>query len=147
MARAFPLDGSNLDLATVRHLLAGEAPRLVLRPAVRRRVAESARFVERLVAGDTAVYGITTGFGRLAKVRIAATDLARLQERLVVSHAAGVGDPLPEADTRLAIVVRAATLAGGHSGVRVPTLEALLGLWNERVTPLGYRRPASGGIG
>ncbi|MGH7162861.1 MAG: histidine ammonia-lyase, partial [Planctomycetota bacterium] len=88
------------------------------------------------VAKGTTVYGITTGFGRLAHVRIEAEDLARLQENLVISHAAGVGDPLPEVEARLAIVVRGATLAGGYSGVRPETLDALLELWNRRVTPV-----------
>jgi histidine ammonia-lyase len=135
MAR-FDLDGRNLSLDAVRALLADPAPRLGLAPGVRGRVERAARFVAELAKSDRAVYGITTGFGRLAHVRIAPKDLARLQERLIVSHAAGVGPLLPVEDTRLAVAVRAATLASGHSGVRPSTLKALLDLWNRGVTPV-----------
>ena len=65
-----------------------------------------------------------TGFGRLANVRISPDDLARLQEKLIISHAAGVGDPLPIVEARLAVAIRAATLAGGHSGVKPETLKS-----------------------
>jgi histidine ammonia-lyase len=137
------LDGSNLSLDAVRGLLAPEPPRLSLTKAARARVARAASFVEEIVRSGKTVYGITTGFGRLAHVRIDVADLARLQENLVISHAAGVGDPLPEAEARLAIAVRAATLASGHSGVRPGTLDALLGLWNRGVTPVV---PAQGSV-
>ncbi|MFI5402766.1 MAG: histidine ammonia-lyase [Planctomycetota bacterium] len=130
------LDGQNLSLDAIRSLLKDPPPRLGLAKGVQSRVERAARFVADLAKGDRAVYGITTGFGRLAHVRIAPKDLARLQERLIVSHAAGVGPLLPAEDTRLAVVVRAATLASGYSGVRPSTLRALLDLWNRGVTPV-----------
>jgi len=135
MAATFSLDGSNLSLASVRRLMAARPPRLGLSVAARRRVQRAARFVEELARSGKTVYGITTGFGRLANIPIEKKHLARLQERLIVSHAAGVGPPLPVEETRTAIAVRAATLAGGHSGVRVETLQALLELFNRGVTP------------
>jgi len=143
MASEYALDGSNLSLGALRGLLGEEPPRLTLSPGARRRVARAAEFVEEIVRSGKRVYGITTGFGRLANVRIEPADLERLQENLVISHAAGVGDPLPEEEARLAILVRAATLASGHSGVRPATLDALLELWNRRVTPLV---PAQGSV-
>jgi len=136
MARTFELDGTNLDLDAVRALLADPPPRLALGRTTRERVAGAARFVHDLCGRKEPVYGITTGFGRLAHVRIEPRHLARLQEHLVVSHAAGVGDPLPEREARLAIAVRAATLASGHSGVRLETLRTLIGLWNRGVVPV-----------
>jgi len=136
MPATLALTGDNLDLAAVRRLMAAPAPLLRLAPRSRARVDRAARFVDRLVARGTTVYGITTGFGRLANVRIEAKDLARLQENLVISHAAGVGEPLPDVETRLAIAVRAGTLAGGHSGVRAATVDALLALYNRGVTPI-----------
>jgi histidine ammonia-lyase len=142
MAR-LDLNGKNLSLDAVRMLLADPPPRLGLAPAVRKRVARAAAFVADLARSDRAVYGITTGFGRLAKVRIARGDLARLQERLIVSHAAGVGPLLPVEDARLAVAVRAATLASGYSGIRPSTLSALLDLWNRGVTPVV---PAQGSV-
>lgn len=136
MPSVFMLEGTNLNLDAVRWLMADPGPALKMPAATRRRVENAARFVRDLVATDRTVYGITTGFGRLANVRIAGENLTRLQERLVVSHAAGVGTPLPVEEARLAIAVRAATLASGHSGIRLETLDALLGLWNRGVTPL-----------
>jgi len=143
MPRPFALTGANLSLDAVRRLMAADPPPLEIPRAARARVDRAASFVHELESRTAPVYGITTGFGRLAHVRIETKDLARLQERLIVSHAAGVGAPLDDADARLAIAVRAATLVTGHSGVRVATLEALLELWNRGVTPL---IPAQGSV-
>jgi histidine ammonia-lyase len=136
METVLALDGKNLSLDAVRRLLAPGPVRLELAPRVRRAVDRAARFVAELAEGERAVYGITTGFGRLASVRIAGEHIARLQEHLIVSHAAGVGEPLPLEEARLAIAVRAATLASGHSGVRPATLQLLLELFNRGVTPV-----------
>ena len=111
MSATLHLDGSNLSLDAIRRLVGPENPNLAIRPAVRRRVAKAAGFVEEILASGETVYGITTGFGRLANVRIGPEDLGRLQEKLIISHAAGVGDPLPIVEARLAVAIRAATLA------------------------------------
>jgi len=100
--------------------------------------------VERIAAGSEPAYGINTGFGKLAQTRIAKGELAQLQRNLVLSHAAGVGPSLPNAVVRLVIALKVASLAQGHSGVRPRTLEALLGLYNERRYP---RIPAKGSVG
>jgi len=131
----FALDGTNLSLDAVRRLLAPAPPLLTLKKAAETRVARAAAFVDDLARGETTVYGVNTGFGRLAHVRIPKKSLAGLQTRLVLSHAAGVGRALPFDEARLAVAVRAATLARGHSGVRLPTLRLLLELWNRDVTP------------
>jgi len=136
MARQFALTGDNLSLDAIRRLMAAEPPELVMPAAARRRVVKAANFVKELGNRPLPVYGITTGFGRLANVRIEESDLAKLQEHLIVSHAAGVGRSLPDREARLAIVVRAATLVSGHSGVRPKTLETLMGLWNRGVIPI-----------
>jgi len=136
MSDVFALNGTNLSLDAVRRLMSADAPRLALRPGARKRVTRAAGFVRDLVRSGRTVYGITTGFGRLANVRIEEDDLERLQENLIVSHAAGVGEPLPVDESRLAIAVRAATLSSGHSGVQPRTLDMLLELWNRGVTPV-----------
>ncbi|MEM8883504.1 MAG: histidine ammonia-lyase [Planctomycetota bacterium] len=136
MPSRFSLTGNDLDLDAVRRLSAAEAPRITVPAAVRKTVRNAANFVEELRDRPLPVYGITTGFGRLANVRIEEGDLAKLQEHLIVSHAAGVGRTLPEHEARMAIVVRANTLVSGHSGVRLRTLELLVALWNERITPV-----------
>ena len=117
---------------------------VALDSACRPRVAASAEAVARIAAGDEAVYGINTGFGRLASTRIERGDLARLQHNLVVSHAAGVGAPLPASIVRLVIALKAASLAHGMSGVRPETLEALLALLERDILPI---IPAQGSVG
>ncbi len=131
----FALDGDNLSLDAVRRFLAPAPPHLSLKKTAEKRVRRAAGFVRELTKGSATVYGVNTGFGRLANVRIPQNKLARLQTRLIVSHAAGVGRALPFEEARLAVAVRAATLARGHSGVQLPTLRLLLELWNRDVTP------------
>src|SRR5690349_20358017 len=80
------------------------------------RVEAAHRVIAEAAAGAAAVYGINTGFGDLASVRIAPEKLATLQERLILSHAAGVGEPLADAAVRGMLLLRAHTLARGHSG-------------------------------
>jgi histidine ammonia-lyase len=97
----------------------------------------------RLDAGE-ALYGINTGFGRLAKTRIAEQELAQLQLYIVRSHAAGVGPPLADSTVRLVMVLKAASLARGMSGVRPLVIERLLQLVNAGILP---RVPSQGSVG
>ena len=88
-------------------------------------MAAAADLVAAIVAKGEPVYGINTGFGKLASVRIDAADLATLQRNIVLSHAAGVGEPLPPAIVRLMMALKLASLAQGASGVRLETLDLL----------------------
>ena len=96
-----------------------------------------------MARGDV-VYGVTTGFGNFADVRIPGDRLRELQLNLVRSHAAGVGAPLGEAETRALMLLRANVLAKGYSGVRLETLERLVALLNRRVHPVV---PSQGSVG
>jgi histidine ammonia-lyase len=100
--------------------------------------------VERAARGDAAVYGINTGFGKLATTRIAAAQIEELQRRLVLSHMCGVGPPLPDPVVRLILALKATSLALGHSGVRRRTIELLLALLEHDVLPV---IPAKGSVG
>ena len=97
----------------------------------------------RLDAGES-LYGINTGFGRLAKTRIGPDELAQLQLYIVRSHAAGVGEPLADSTVRLTLVLKAASLARGMSGVRAVVVERLLQLVNAGLLP---RVPSQGSVG
>ncbi len=108
------------------------------------RVNAAARLIEETVKRDAPVYGVNTGFGDLSTVRIAADDLRALQRNLVRSHAAGVGDPLPADAVRATMLLRANTLASGHSGVRHRTLELLMDMLNRGVHPVV---PMHGSVG
>jgi histidine ammonia-lyase len=100
------------------------------------RVAEGRAIVARLAAGAAPVYGISTGFGALATVAIPPARRTALQHGLIRSHAAGSGDPVPREVVRAMMLLRARTLATGHTGVRPQVLAALLVMINESVTPI-----------
>src|SRR5437879_9002767 len=87
---------------------------------------DSRDVVERLLASGANAYGINTGFGKLASVRISAEQVRQLQVNLVRSHASGVGEPLSETETRAMMLLRANALAKGLSGVRPVVLEILI---------------------
>jgi histidine ammonia-lyase len=137
------LDGSSL---TIEQLLAiaDEGAPVSLTAAARERVAASREVVERRARGDEPAYGINTGFGSFAEVKIAPDALETLQVNLLRSHAAGLGDPLPARTVRAAMALRANVLAKGFSGISVETLDALLALLNARVHPYV---PARGSVG
>ncbi len=108
------------------------------------RVQAAAKLVDELVKRDDPVYGINTGFGDLATVKIPAADLKTLQRDLVRSHAVGVGDPLPIDVVRAAMLLRANTLAAGRSGVRKETLDLLVDMLGRGVHPV---IPMHGSVG
>ena len=99
----------------------------------RRRIAESNELIADLVASGEQVYGVNTGFGQLAQVRISDDELAHLQENLVRSHAVGVGDDLDDDIVRLVMLMKVIALAEGFSGVRLELVEALCALINNNI--------------
>lgn len=136
------LDGRHLTLEAIEAVALG-AP-VAIAAAARERVLSARRFVEERFAEGHAIYGVTTGFGRLANVLVAPEDAAQLQLNLVRSHASGTGAPLEERFVRAAGVLRVNSLAAGHSGVKLETLELLGELLNRGVTPVV---PCQGSVG
>lgn len=110
-------------------------------------IDRSRAVVDRLLAGDATIYGVTTGFGDLARVPIDRSDARALQVNLVRSHAAGTGEPLARDIVRAMILLRAHALALGYSGVRVEVVEALCGLFNVDIVPLVPSRGSVGASG
>ena len=128
------LDGASLTIADVVAVATAGRP-VALAPAAADRMRATRTVVEGLAARGEAVYGVTTGFGKLSDVAIPADQLAQLQVNLVRSHAAGVGPRLPEAEVRAMMLLRANVLAKGFSGAR-PELAALLcAMLNARCWP------------
>lgn len=115
-----------------------------LAPHAHEAIGLGAEVVQRAAAGDAAVYGVNTGFGRLASTRIARDQLDHLQLNLIRSHSVGVGEPLDPAIVRLILLLKAASLARGHSGVRVEVVEALLAALNAGLVPC---IPCQGSVG
>jgi len=137
------IDGNSLTIADVVNVARRDTP-VALDRAAEQLVRAAARLVAEVADGDAPVYGINTGFGDLSQKRIARIDLVKLQYNLLRSHAAGVGDPLPEDVTRAVLLLRANTLASGRSGVRPETIDQLLDLLNRGVHPV---IPMHGSVG
>ncbi|MDO9526156.1 MAG: histidine ammonia-lyase, partial [Gemmobacter sp.] len=115
-----------------------------LDPAARPAVEAAAVRVAQAAAGDTAVYGVNTGFGKLASVKIASKDTATLQRNLILSHCCGVGDALDTATTRLMMVLKLLSLGRGASGVRWDIIAQIEAMLAAGVTPVV---PAQGSVG
>jgi histidine ammonia-lyase len=137
------LDGRHLSLEAIEAIAVDGATCSVTSEA-RERVVKARSCVERQFQSGAVIYGVTTGFGRMANVVIDRADVDALQQNLVRSHAAGTGEPLPEAFVRAAGVLRVSSLAAGHSGIRLETLDLLAEILNRGVTPVV---PAQGSVG
>jgi histidine ammonia-lyase len=137
------IDGGSLRLEDVSAVARGQAT-VAVAPSAVPRVERARAYVERLLAEDAVVYGVTTGFGKFSDVRVAGADVQALQRNLVFSHCCGVGEPLGPEETRAMMLLRANVLAKGYSGVRLAVLETLLAALNAGVLPV---IPSKGSVG
>ncbi len=145
--KTLTLDGTSLAVSDLAPILFGDGSEeisLELAPAALERVRAARALVDEVVASGSAVYGLTTGFGKLKNVRIDRADLAELQSNLIVSHCCGVGDPMPLGEVRAVQVLRLNGLLRGHSGVRVELLEKLVRFFEQGFVP---RVPQQGSVG
>src|ERR1700691_1542569 len=137
------IDGEHLTLdelyRVVLDAVEGETP-----AAARERMDSSRAVVERLIEAGTAVYGVNTGFGKMASTRISREEIHQLQYNLVRSHACGVGAPLSEHVTRAMLALRANAIAKGFSGVRPIVAQTLVAMLNRGVHPV---IPSQGSVG
>jgi histidine ammonia-lyase len=140
------LDGRSLTLEQLEAIADRFEP-IALDRAAADAVDAARAVVDRHAAGDAPVYGINTGFGSLAEVKIAHDALGDLQRNLLRSHAAGVGDPLPVRAVRASMALRANVLAKGYSGIRRATLDRLIDAINRRVHPVVPSRGSVGASG
>ena len=132
-----------LTLVQLRRIVSGPGA-LALDPSADGPVRAAHALVERLAAEGKVVYGVTTGFGKLAQTRIPSDELGHLQVNLLRSHAVGVGAPLPDEVVRLMLALKAAALGRGHSGVRPETIAQLLAFANRGIFPVV---PGKGSVG
>ena len=142
-ARPVILTGADLTVADVEAVARRDAP-VELDTHARARMQEARDVIEGLVAEGAVVYGVTTGFGDLASTFIAPEDAARLQENLLMSHAAGVGPAFPREVVRAMLLLRANTLALGHSGCRPVIVDRILDLLRMGIHPVV---PEQGSVG
>ena len=135
--------GNPLNFPTLRDLSRGGVGLAISEPAYAA-IDRGAAAVAAIVQRGQPAYGVNTGFGRLAQTHIPKDQLELLQRNLVLSHAVGVGDPLPAPVVRLMLALKIASLARGYSGVRRELVDALVKLYNADVLP---RVPAKGSVG
>jgi len=141
----FELSGSRLTLEEIARVAGARTElSLAISSDARERMLRSRDAVEQVLKQDRAVYGINTGFGKLADVRIPPSELNSLQLNLVRSHACGLGHPLSDAETRAMMLLRANVLALGFSGCRVEIVSTLLAMIERGVLP---RIPEKGSVG
>jgi histidine ammonia-lyase len=140
---AVELRAGQLTLPLLRRIYAAPAV-LELGAEDRARIAAATALVDKIISIGDAAYGINTGFGLLAQTRIPTGDLDLLQRNLLLSHAAGVGDALPDPVVRLILALKINALARGHSGVSPGLIDALLALLRHEIYPV---IPAQGSVG
>ena len=137
------IDGLALRIADVRQVAMHGAP-VELAAAVAPRLAKARAIVDGVVARNEAVYGVTTGFGKLSDIAIPPARLAELQLALVRSHSAGVGPLLNERETRAMMLLRANVIAKGYSGARAVLPELIVAMLNAGIHPCV---PEQGSVG
>lgn len=137
------IDGNHLTIEEIV-AVAREGAQVELASSAKLAVENSREWIDEIIQRGDPVYGINTGFGVFADICILPEDSAQLSRNLILSHAVGTGEPLEDEVVRAAILVRANTLAKGHSGVRLSIVEALLQMLNLGVTPIV---PEQGSLG
>ncbi|MFQ5578792.1 MAG: aromatic amino acid lyase, partial [Anaerolineae bacterium] len=140
------LNGKQLTIGQVVAVASGQpgSPPVALSDEATRNVTRAAGAVQTLLARGEVTYGVTTGFGAFKDRIISPDDVTQLQRNIIMSHAVGTGGPFDIPTTRAIMLIRANTLARGHSGIRPATLQTLLNMLNGGVHPL---IPQKGSLG
>src|SRR5256885_10255398 len=137
------LSGKPLSLEDIAAVAHRREP-VQIAASARPRIVASRKVIDNIIARDAVVYGVNTGFGKLADVRIPHEEIGALQLNLVRSHACGIGSPLSEPEVRAMMLLRANVLALGFSGIRLEVIELLCEMLNQRVHPVV---PEKGSVG
>jgi len=137
------LDGNSLTLEQL-YKVSHEDYNIALTKEAVARVNICRQFVDRILAENRVVYGLTTGFGKFSTIKIPKDQIDQLQENLILSHATGVGQPLSIPEVRAIMLLRINVLAKGHSGIRLSTLETLIAMLNKGIHPV---IPEKGSVG
>lgn len=137
------IDGKSLSLEKIEFFL-NENPTVELSPGSRVKVQKARKLIDEWIESNKTIYGVTTGFGGFSSIRIPKKDIEQLQENLIVSHTAGVGENLPPFIVKLMMLLRANALASGYSGIRLDTLQLLIDMMNNNIIPV---IPSQGSVG
>ncbi len=140
----FVLTGDNITLDDLQKIVFDEKIQIELSPLAREKMEVSRKYIlTRIEAGDT-MYGVNTGFGAFAKVRISNSEITALQKNIIRSHSMGVGEPFSRPQTRAMMILRAQALARGHSGIRSHVVDKILEFVNLGILPV---IPSQGSVG
>jgi histidine ammonia-lyase len=140
---SFVINETDLTLEDIAFFLKNN-PAIALDPLTVKKIKTSRKIIEDIVKSEKVVYGVNTGFGKFADVKIKKNETAELQKRLVLSHAAGVGEPMPLEIVRLMMLLKVKNLSQGYSGVRLEIVQLLIAMLNKNITPF---IPAKGSVG
>ncbi len=141
------ISAERLTIGRVREILERHLP-LALSDDARRRIVRCREYLDRKTERpERPIYGVTTGFGSLCNISVGHDDLAQLQRNLVRSHACGTGERVPAEVVRLILLLKIQSLAYGHSGVQIATVERLIDLFNNDILPVIYQQGSLGASG
>jgi len=141
------IDNKLVDWEVIRELIEGRK-QLELSEESRSQVLKCRDYLDkRMQQGTDSLYGINTGFGSLCNKVISEADLGLLQKNLVMSHACGVGEVIPEEITRLMLFLKVQSLSYGNSGVQLATIQRLIDFYNNNITPVVYQYGSLGASG
>jgi histidine ammonia-lyase len=137
------IDGNSLSLEKIE-LFLDDNLLVELSQEAKKRINKSRALVEKWIKEDKVIYGVTTGFGEFANVKISQEDLEKLQENLILSHAVGTGEFLPPHIVKIMMLLRVNALAKGYSGIRLSTVQLLIDMMNNNIIPV---IPSQGSVG
>lgn len=141
--KKFLLNGSNLTVELAKNIV-DNSVQIGLTPTAEKNINRSRKVIEDWIKNDEVIYGVTTGFGEFKDVKIPQKDVEQLQHNLIISHSAGVGEPLPKNIVRLMLLLRINSIAKGFSGVRLELVEHLIKIFNLGITAY---IPSQGSVG
>lgn len=140
---ALKLDGKSLTLEQIDSFLKNNL-KVELTKDAKSKIKKARALVEKWIEDDKVIYGVTTGFGEFANVKISKDEIEQLQENLIISHSTGVGENLPPLIVKIMMLLRVNALARGNSGIRLETLELLINMINNNIIPV---IPSQGSVG
>ena len=147
MIKAYKIGEKPLTLSVVAEIIASNTP-LSLSQKAKKKIKDCRKFLDKKIAkSDQPIYGINTGFGALCNHKISKEELGQLQKNLVLSHACGTGDVVPQEVVKIMLLLKAHSLSYGYSGVQLKTVERLIEMFNNEVLPLVYQQGSLGASG
>jgi len=147
MVKAYKIGEQPLTLSVVAEIIASNTP-LALSQEAKKKIKDCRKFLDKKIAkSDQPIYGINTGFGSLCNYKVSKDELKKLQRNLVLSHACGTGDEVPQEVVKIMLLLKVQSLSYGHSGVQLKTVERLIDMFNNEVLPVVYQQGSLGASG